>query len=164
MPKRRSFKIGDLVVYPTHGMGKIIAEEKEKYVGIEVQVYVITFDNVGMTLRLPKSKADAGELRHLSSNEFLDKALKILSGKKIRLHKGMWNKRVQLYESKINSGDVTAIAEVIKELHSNIEKTERSYTEKIIYNDALERLAIEYAATHKVELDKAINKINDTLS
>ncbi|WPX97002.1 CarD family transcriptional regulator [Candidatus Bandiella woodruffii] len=164
MPKQLNFQVGDDVVYPTHGVGKITAEEEEKYGGIEVVVYVISFDNTSMTLRVPKSRANKVGLRHLNSNEFLDRALDILSGNEIKLHKGMWSKRVQQYENKINSGDIIAIAEVIKELHVNIEKSERSYSEKVIYNDALERLAGEYAATHKLELNEAINKLRAKLN
>ena len=164
MAKKRNFKVGDLVVYPAHGTGKIISEEKEKYVGIEIPVYVITFNSVDITLKIPKSKAETVGLRCLTSSKFLDKALDILSNKKIRSYTGMWNKRVQEYENKVNSGDIIAIAEVIKELHSDIEKAEGSYTEKTIYNDAVEKLAWEYAITHKVELDEAINKINTTLA
>ncbi len=164
MSKQYSFNIGDSVVYPTHGVGKILSEEIDNYGGIEIKVYVITFENNNMTLRIPQSRATKVGLRPLCSNEFLNKALDVLSGKKIKLNKGMWSKRVQQYETKINSGNVIAIAEVIKELHSNVEKSERSYSEKIIYNDALERLAGEYAAMCKVELEEAINKINDKLN
>lgn len=164
MSKQYSFQVGDSVVYPTHGVGKISAEENHSYGGVEVIVYVITFESNDMTLRIPKSRVDKAGLRPLCSSEFIDKALDVLSGDKIKLHKGMWSKRVQQYESKINSGNVVAIAEVIKELHSNVEKSERSYSEKIIYNDALERLANEYAATCKLEINEAINKINDKLN
>jgi CarD family transcriptional regulator len=164
MSKQYSFNIGDYVVYPTHGVGKILSEEIDNYGGVEIKVYVITFENNNMTLRIPQSRAIKVGLRPLCSNEFLNKALDVLSGKKIKLNKGMWSKRVQQYETKINSGNVVAIAEVIKELHSNVEKSERSYSEKIIYNDALERLAGEYAAMSKVELEEAINKINDKLN
>ena len=164
MSRQHSFQIGDSVVYPTHGVGKISAEKLDNYGGLEVLVYVITFENNDMTLRIPKARADKAGLRKLCSSEFLDKAFDILSGKKIKLHKGMWSKRVQQYENKINSGDIIAIAEVIKELHINAEKSERSYSEKIIYNDALERLAGEYAATCKVKMNEAINKINDKLN
>jgi CarD family transcriptional regulator len=141
-----------------------MAEEEEQCAGIDVLVYVITFAGSSMTLRIPKSRANKVGLRHLSSDAFLNKALEVLSGNKIKLNKGMWSKRVQQYESKINSGDVMAIAEVIKELHSNVEKSERSYSEKVIYNDALTRLAGEYAATYKLDLNEAINKINAQLN
>ena len=164
MSKQYSFQVGDSVVYPTHGVGKISAEENDIYGDVEVKVYVITFESNDMTLRIPKLRASKAGLRPLCSSEFLDKALDVLSGKKIKLHKGMWSKRVQQYESKINSGDIIAIAEVIKELHSNVEKSERSYSEKIIYNDALGRLAGEYAATCKVQINEALTKINDKLN
>ena len=164
MSKQYSFQVGDFVVYPTHGVGKITSEETDKYGGIQVTVYVIIFENNNMILRIPKSRANKVGLRTLCSSQFLNKALDILAGRKTKLNKGMWSKRVQQYESKINSGNVVAIAEVIKELHSNVEKSERSYSEKIIYNDALERLAGEYAATCNVKLSDAINKINDKLN
>ena len=164
MSNQYGFRVGDPVVYPTHGVGKILSEETEQYNGVEVKLYVITFDNNSMTLRIPKSRATKVGLRPICSSKFLNKALDVLSGKKVRLNKGMWSKRVQQYESKINSGNVIAIAEVIKELHSNVEKSKRSYSEKIIYNDALERLAGEYAATCKVKLSEAINKINNKLN
>ena len=163
MSEKYSFQVGDFIVYPTHGVGKILSEDIEEYSGIRITVYVITFENSNMTLRVPKSRACKGGLRPLSSSQFLEKAFSILSGKKIKLNKGMWSKRVQQYENKINSGDIIAIAEVIKELHSNIEKSERSYSEKMIYNDAIDRLAGEYAATCKVKVSEAINKINNKL-
>lgn len=164
MSEQYSFQVGEYVVYPTHGVGKISSEENDTYGDLKIKVYVIVFESNSMTLRIPKSRADKVGLRPLCSNEFLGKALSILSGKKVKLHKGMWSKRVQQYENKINSGDVIAIAEVIKELHVNVEKSERSYSEKIIYNDALERLAGEYAATHKVGTREAVKIINDMLN
>ena len=152
------------MVYPTHGVGKISAEENDIYGDVEVKVYVIIFESNDMTLRIPKLRASKAGLRPLCSSEFLDKALDVLSGKKIKLHKGMWSKRVQQYESKINSGDIIAIAEVIKELHSNVDISERCYSEKFSYNDALGRLAGEYAATCKVQINEALTKINDKLN
>ena len=163
MSTQHTFEVGNFVVYPTHGVGKILAEENEKYGDIQVKVYVITFESNNMTLRIPKLRANKVGLRHLCSVESLDKALDVLSGRKIKTNKGMWSKRVQQYEMKINSGDVVAIAQVIKELYSNIDKSERSYSEKVIYNDALGRLAGEYAATHKLDIIEATNKINSIL-
>ena len=164
MSKKHSFKIGQSVVYPTHGVGKILSEEVENCSGISIKVYVITFDSNNMTLRIPQSRTNRVGLRPICSNECLKKALNVLSGKKITLNKGMWSKRVQQYENRINSGDIIAIAEVVKELHSNIEKSARSYSEKIIYNDALERLASEYAAMHKITLTEAVKNISDRLN
>lgn len=163
MSEKHNFQVGDFVVYPTHGVGKILSDEIEQYAGTQIRVYVIIFENSNMTLRVPKLRACKAGLRPLSSDQSLQKALDILSGKKIKLNKGMWSKRVQQYENKINSGDITAIAEVIKELHSNIDKSERSYSEKMIYNDAIDRLAGEYAATFNMSISDAINKINDKL-
>jgi len=161
--KTHNFEVGDFVVYPTHGVGKISSEEIDKYAGIQVKVYVITFKNSNMTLRIPKSSVAKTGLRSVCSHEYLRQALEVLSGKEIRLNKGMWSKRAQHYENKINSGNLICVAEVVKELHCNTEKSKRSYSERIIYNDALERLAEEYAVTKKVEIEEAITRINDKL-
>jgi CarD family transcriptional regulator len=147
------FSVGDDVVYPAHGVGKITGEEKEIIAGMDMNLYVITFASDKMTLRVPKSRALKTGLRHLSSSSDFDSMIKILRGK-AKSSKGMWSKRAQEYENKINSGSVTAIAEVLRDLHKNVDDPNRSYSERTIYDAALDRLANEYSAASS--LDKAI--------
>lgn len=155
------FSVGDDVVYPSHGVGKITAEELEVIAGQEMRLYVISFINDKMILRVPISRAIKTGLRHLSpANEF-ESIMDILKSK-ARAAKGMWSKRAQEYESKINSGILSAIAEVLRDLHKNAEDPNRSYSERLIYESALDRLATEYSAavsTSKEEISKKIVEV-----
>ena len=152
------FKIGDSVVYPSHGVGCITGEEVQTVAGSEIKVYVISFDNDKMILRVPKSRAVKAGLRHLSSNKEIDEAVATLKAK-AKVSKGMWSKRVQEYESKINSGSVVLVAEVVRDLHKNVDDPDRSYSEKIIYESALERLIKEYAASLSLDEESARAKV-----
>lgn len=160
--KVTSFKVGDSVVYPSHGVGHIAGEEAQVIAGIEVKLYVITFDKDRMILRVPKNRAEKAGLRHLSSTSDFDQALTILKGK-ARVAKGMWSKRAQEYELKINSGSITSIAEVLRDLHPNVEDPNRSYSERLIYESAMERLANEFANTNTLDLETAGKQIREIL-
>lgn len=156
------FLIGDTVVYPSHGVGKIVGEEANVIAGVEMKLYVISFDKDKMTLRVPKSRAEKAGLRHLSTNEDFSKAVAALKGK-AKVAKGMWSKRAQEYEGKINSGSVLAIAEVLRDLHRNVDDPSRSYSERVIYESALQRFINEYAATHNTLLDEATKCVKELL-
>ncbi|CAL7963015.1 CarD family transcriptional regulator [Alphaproteobacteria bacterium] len=157
------FSVGDNVVYPTHGVGQIIAEEIQVIAGTGISLYVILFSKDKMTLRVPKSKAVKTGLRHLSSESELQRAMRVLKSK-AKFPKGMWSKRAQEYDSKINSGQVDLIAEVLRDLHRNVDDPDRSYSEKVIYDIALERFAHEYSIAMSLPKDETKTKILSVLN
>ena len=159
----KSFSVGDDVVYPAHGVGTIIAEENQIVAGNDVDLYVISFVKDKMTLRVPKTRASKIGLRDLSSEDQIDSAIQILKTK-AKVSKGMWSKRAQEYETKINSGSIIAIAEVLRDLHKNVDESDRSYSEKIIYDLAMNRLVNEYSVSMSLDRDEAQNKILSILN
>jgi CarD family transcriptional regulator len=152
------FNIGDAVVYPSHGVGTITSEEVEVIAGIEMKLYVIKFSEDKMLLRVPKSRALKAGLRHLSSKELFGEVISTLKSR-AQTARGMWSKRAQEYETKINSGDPLMIAEVLRDLYRNADDPERSYSERTIYEMALERLTHEYAAAHSCSNQEAESTI-----
>lgn len=158
----KDFAVGDSVVYPSHGVGSIIAEETQVIGGMEVSCYVIIFDKDKMTLKVPKNRAEKAGLRQLASADDLDKALITLQGK-ARVEKGMWSKRAQKYEEKIYSGNVVHIAEVLRDLYRNVDDPGRSYSERIIYESAFQRFINEYAVAANINVEHATQKIKEML-
>ena len=156
------FKSGDFVVYPTHGVGKIVGIETQEISGISLQVIIINFDKDRMTLRVPVSKAKNSGLRRLSTRKVMDAALTTLKGRS-RVKRAMWSRRAQEYEAKINSGDPNSIAEVVRDLHRNAGQPDQSYSERQIYEAALDRLARELAAVERIDKDLATQKLNSVL-
>ncbi len=156
------FKKGDNVVYPAHGVGQIEGVETQTIAGVELSLYVVGFEKDRMRLKIPVAKAQDSGLRKLSSNERLGDALETLKGRS-RVRRTMWSRRAQEYELKINSGDPVSIAEVLRDLKRNTEETEQSYSERQIYQSALERLAREVAAVDNISEVKATEKLEDIL-
>ncbi|MDH5722082.1 MAG: CarD family transcriptional regulator [Alphaproteobacteria bacterium] len=156
------FKAGDDVVYPMHGVGYIEGIETQEIAGIEVKLYVINFERDRMRLKIPVGKAAVTGLRKLSSNERLDDALATLKGRS-RIRRTMWSRRAQEYETKINSGDPVSIAEVLRDLKRSNDDTEQSYSERQIYQSALERLAREVAAVDNTTELKAVEKLESLM-
>lgn len=152
------FKKGDNVVYAAHGVGQIEGVETQTIAGMEISLYVIAFEKDRMRLKVPVTKAQAAGLRKLSSSQRLDDALETLKGRS-RVRRTMWSRRAAEYEMKINSGDPVAIAEVLRDLKRNTEETEQSYSERQIYQSALERLAREVAAVDHTTEIKATEKL-----
>ncbi|OJV45792.1 MAG: CarD family transcriptional regulator [Alphaproteobacteria bacterium 43-37] len=159
----RSFSNGDYVVYPAHGVGRITGVETQQVAGTELQVYVIAFDKDRMTLRLPIAKSHAAGLRSLSSQKQMEQALKVLKTR-TRIRRTMWSRRAQEYENKINSGDPTSIAEVIRDLHRNSSQQDQSYSERQIYKAALDRFTRELAVIEDIDEAAAALKIEEVLS
>ncbi len=158
------FKVGDNIVYPTHGVGKITAEETEVIAGSSIELYVITFAENKMIVRVPKFRASTAGLRHLSSKSELQKALAILE-KKSEVRAGvMWSKRAQDHEDKINSGNPVEIAKVLRDLHSSDNPEERSYSSRVLYETALNRLIDEYAVSSSITKEQAKQHILDALN
>ena len=156
------FQINDFVVYPSHGVGQIIDEEVQNVAGFELKMYVITFDKDKMTLKVPKDKIESTGMRKLSSANTIGKALQVISGK-AKVKRAMWSRRAQDYEQKINSGELILIAEVVRDLHRNDEQREQSYSERQLYEAALERLTREIAAVDGVEEKTAQKKVDKVL-
>ena len=157
------FKAGDYVVYPTHGVGLVSGIEKETIAGHDLRLVVVTFDTDRMTLRVPTDKMEVSGLRKLSSRKVMDNAVTTLKGR-ARIKRTMWSRRAQEYEAKINSGDPVSIAEVVRDLHRNVGQPDQSFSERQIYEAALERLAGEFAAVESIEKEEATEKLEQVLN
>jgi CarD family transcriptional regulator len=160
--ERESFSEGDFVVYPTHGVGRVVAIETQQIAGISLPLIVITFDKDRMTLRVPVAKAHNSGLRKLSSRKVMDTALATLKGRS-RVKRTMWSRRAQEYEAKINSGDPVSIAEVVRDLHRGSDQPDQSYSERQIYQAALDRLARELAAVERIDEQVAAQRLEEML-
>ena len=156
------FQINDFVVYPSHGVGQIIDEEVQNVAGFELIMFVLSFEKDKMTLKVPKDKIESTGMRKLSSPNMIGKALQVIGGK-AKVKRAMWSRRAQDYEQKINSGELILIAEVVRDLHRNDEQREQSYSERQLYEAALERLTREIAAVDGVEERKAQKKVDKVL-
>lgn len=162
MSNKLEFEAGDFVVYPAHGVGRVEGIETHSIAGMEVQLYAITFEKERMTLKVPVAKAKTAGLRRLSSKDRIKTALETLEGRS-RIRRTMWSRRAQEYEAKINSGDPVAIAEVVRDLYRGTDQSDQSYSERQIYQSALERLARELAAVEKIDEMKATERLEQVL-
>ena len=151
----RTFKKGDHIVYPAHGVGRVTGVEKESVAGFDIEVYVVAFEQDKMTLRVPTARAEASGMRPLANDKVVKNALKTLSGK-AKVKRTMWSRRAQEYEAKINSGDLISIAEVVRDLHRDEDQPEPSYSERQLYESALDRMARELAAVEEVPREEAL--------
>ena len=157
-----NYQPGDLVVYPAHGVGKIVSIEEQEVAGFRLELFVISFEKDKMTLRVPTHKASEVGMRSLSSPDVVAHAMKTLKGK-AKVKKAMWSRRAQEYEQKINSGDLIAIAEVVRDLHRADDQREQSYSERQLYEAALERLTREIAAVAGNDENAAAREIGSVL-
>jgi CarD family transcriptional regulator len=144
------FSVSDYVVYPTHGVGKITAIEDREVSGIHLEMFVVEFEKDKMILRVPVGKVDIAGMRKLATPKKMEEAMTTLKGR-ARIKRTMWSRRAQEYEAKINSGDPISIAEVVRDLHRNANQPEQSYSERQIYEGALDRLVREVAAVDKID-------------
>ncbi len=156
--KALSFDVGDYVVYPKHGVGRVIELQKEQIAGMDLELYVLRFEKERMTLRVPTNKAEGVGMRKLSSNKTLEEAMETLKGKP-KVKRTMWSRRAQEYEAKINSGDLVSIAEVTRDLFRADDQPEQSYSERQIFEAASSRLARELAAMEETDEPGALKKI-----
>ena len=152
------FAVNDYVVYPTHGVGQITGIEDQEISGTKLRLFVITFEKDKMTLRVPVAKVDTAGMRRLATPKILETALTTLRGR-ARVKRTMWSRRAQEYEAKINSGDPVSIAEVVRDLHRGSNQPEQSYSERQIYEAALDRLVRELAAVEQIDEDAATEKL-----
>ena len=161
--RKHEFKTNDHVVYPTHGVGKISRVEEQEVAGSKLELFVITFDKDKMTLRVPTAKAKAVGMRKLSSPDVVATALNTLKGR-ARIKRTMWSRRAQEYEAKIDSGDLVSIAEVVRDLHRAGGQPEQSYSERQLYELALDRLSRKVSAVQRITETEAIKEIGAALA
>jgi CarD family transcriptional regulator len=162
-PVKMIFKVGQHIVYPAHGVGLVTAIDKEAIAGFNIEVYVILFEQDKMTLRVPTNKADTSGMRPLANENVLKDSFTTLKGR-ARIKRTMWSRRAQEYESKINSGNLILLTEVVRDLHRTEEQPEQSYSERQLYDGALDRMVREVAAIEKTDRGPALDKILDTLA
>ena len=157
------FEVGDYVVYPKHGVGRVIELQKSEIAGMQLELYVLRFEKEKMTLRVPTNKAEGVGMRKLSSHKTLKEALQVLTTKP-KVKRTMWSRRAQEYEAKINSGDLVSIAEVTRDLFRADDQPEQSYSERQIFEAASSRLARELAAMEESDEKTAQAKILQILN
>ena len=160
--KKHEFRVGDFVVYPTHGVGRIQKIDEQEVAGIKLELFVIAFEKDKMILRVPTMKAKAVGMRKLSSPDVVATALNTLKGR-ARIKRTMWSRRAQEYEAKINSGDLVSIAEVVRDLHRATGQPEQSYSERQLYEAALARMAREVAAIERIDEPSAVKRVESAL-
>ena len=159
---RHGFKLNEFVVYPAHGVGQIVAVEEQEVAGFRLELFVINFTKDKMTLRVPIQKVTGVGMRKLSEPHVAQRSLEILTGR-ARIKRTMWSRRAQEYEAKINSGDINAIAEVVRDLFRSEAQPEQSYSERQLYEAALDRMMREIAAVQKLSEIEALKVIETQL-
>jgi CarD family transcriptional regulator len=161
--QRQGFKINEFIVYPAHGVGQIMAIEEQEVAGAKLELFVINFVKDKMTLRVPTAKIASVGMRKLAEPPMVKRALDTLKGR-ARIKRTMWSRRAQEYEAKINSGDIVAIAEVVRDLYRSETQPEQSYSERQLYEAALDRLSREIAAVQKITETEAVKEIEGALA
>jgi len=161
--QRQGFKTNEFIVYPAHGVGQILAIEEQEVAGAKLELFVINFVKDKMTLRVPTAKIVSVGMRKLAEPAVVKRALETLKGR-ARIKRTMWSRRAQEYEAKINSGDIVAIAEVVRDLYRSDTQPEQSYSERQLYEAAVDRLSREIAAVQKVTETEAIKEIEASLA
>jgi len=163
LTQRQGFKTNEFVVYPAHGVGQILAIEEQEIAGAKLELFVINFMKDKMTLRVPTAKVANVGMRKLSEPALVKKALETLKGR-ARVKRTMWSRRAQEYEAKINSGDIVAIAEVVRDLYRSESQPEQSYSERQLYEAALDRLSREIAVVQHSTETEAVKEIESQLA
>jgi CarD family transcriptional regulator len=161
--QRQGFKTNEFIVYPAHGVGQIVSIEEQEVAGARLELFVINFVKDKMTLRVPTSKVVSVGMRKLAETPMVKRALETLKGR-ARIKRTMWSRRAQEYEAKINSGDIVAIAEVVRDLFRSDTQPEQSYSERQLYEAALDRLSREVSAVQRITETEAIKEIEAALA
>jgi CarD family transcriptional regulator len=162
-PGRNGFKSGEFIVYPAHGVGQIVAIDEQVVAGHKLELFVIDFVKDKMRLKVPVAKAASIGMRKLSETDYVERALKVLQGR-ARIKRTMWSRRAQEYDAKINSGDLISISEVVRDLYRADNQPEQSYSERQLYEAALDRMAREIAAVNRVSETEAVHMIEANLA
>ncbi len=157
------FKVNELVVYPAHGVGKVSQIEEQEIAGAKLELYIVDFEKEKLRLKVPTSRAEQKGMRRLSDKAQIEAALKVLRGR-ARIKRTMWSRRAQEYDAKINSGDIMAVAEVVRDLFRSERQPEQSYSERQLFEQALDRMAREIAAVKKVDDDQAVKELEEFLA
>lgn len=160
---RHGFKTGEFIVYPAHGVGKIVSIDEQEVAGHKLELFVIDFQKDKMRLKVPVAKAQSIGMRKLSEGDYVERALKVVQGR-ARIKRTMWSRRAQEYDAKINSGDLISISEVVRDLFRADTQPEQSYSERQLYEAALDRMAREIAAVNKMSETEAVRLIEANLA
>jgi CarD family transcriptional regulator len=163
VPKKLSFKVGELVVYPAHGVGKITAIEEQEIAGSKLELYIVDFEREKLRLKVPTNRAEQKGMRRLADRGLIEHAMKVIRGR-ARIKRTMWSRRAQEYDAKINSGDLIAVAEVVRDLYRSDRQPEQSYSERQLFEQALFRMARELAAVRKIDDDQSIKELSEFLA
>jgi len=161
--QRAGFRTGEYIVYPAHGVGRIVGIDTQEVAGIKLDLFVISFVKDKMTLRVPVGKAASVGMRKLADGPTVKKALETVRGR-ARIKRTMWSRRAQEYEAKINSGDLISIAEVVRDLYRSDTQPEQSYSERQLYEAALDRMSREISSVNKISETEAIRQIEQNLA
>ena len=161
--KKSQFHIGDVVVYPKHGVGEIITIENMEIASIKTKFYVVKMEQSKLIIRVPLDKQEEVGLRKISSKKIIDEVYETLKLKP-KIRRIMWSRRAQEYETKIFSGDPIKISEVVRDLFRKNSQSEQSYSERQMFQVAIERLAREVAAVEKTDYFQSTEKIEQILS
>jgi CarD family transcriptional regulator len=161
--KKMSFKVGELVVYPAHGVGKITSIEEQEIAGARLELYIVDFEKEKLRLKVPTNRAEQKGMRHLADRSMIEQAMKVIRGR-ARIKRVMWSRRAQEYDAKINSGDMIAVAEVVRDLYRSDRQPEQSYSERQLFEQALARFARELAAVRKIDDDQCIREVEEFLA
>jgi CarD family transcriptional regulator len=162
-PKVQAFKIGELVVYPAHGVGRVSNVETQEIAGTSLELYIVDFEKEKLRLKVPTNRAEQKGMRHLADRAMIEQAMKVIRGR-ARIKRVMWSRRAQEYDAKINSGDLIAVAEVVRDLYRSERQPEQSYSERQLFEQALARFARELAAVRKIDDDQCIKELEDFLA
>ena len=160
--QRLGFKTGEYIVYPAHGVGMITSVDEQEVAGLKLELFVISFEQDKLTLRVPTAKIKSVGMRKLAEEDVVRKALDTVTGR-ARVKRTMWSRRAQEYEAKINSGDLIAISEVVRDLYRSDDQPEQSYSERQLFEQAMDRMSREIAAVNKLTLTEAVQLIEKQL-
>ena len=161
--QRLGFKTGEYIVYPAHGVGMITSIDEQEVAGLKLELFVISFEQDKLTLRVPTAKIKSVGMRKLAEEDTVKKALDTVTGR-ARVKRTMWSRRAQEYEAKINSGDLIAISEVVRDLYRSDDQPEQSYSERQLFEQAMDRMSREIGAVNKLTLTEAVQLIEKNLA
>jgi CarD family transcriptional regulator len=162
-PKKLSFKVGEQIVYPAHGVGKITAIEEQEIAGAKLELYIVDFEREKLRLKVPTNRAEQKGMRRLADRGLVEHAMKVIRGR-ARIKRTMWSRRAQEYDAKINSGDLIAVAEVVRDLYRSDRQPEQSYSERQLFEQALLRMARELAAVRRIDDDQSVKELSEFLA